>query len=324
MKGVTLAVRQTPSANSTPAILTRSTRKINENVALSLPLNADRAVTWSIAGGLDANLFSISANTLSLTARNYEDPEDSDQDNIYKVNIKAVDKWSNQANSEFTIKILNVIDFAIPVNTVAPTISGDVFTGNTLVLTSVGTWTGEPLPIYSYQWQRSNTDISGANSNSYVLVANDVGHLVSCIVIGTNATGSVNAISNFIGPIVDPDTVPDTFAFTDKTDADLNTLYQSDVFTMTGTNLPAQISISDGEYQINSGSWKSANSVVSNGSFIRVRNTSSSQHSNTITLTLTIGGISNTYSITTKDAPLFDSTSFTFDSSTRTMDESDA
>lgn len=321
MKGVTLAVRQTPSANSTPAILTRSTRKINENVALSLPLNADRAVTWSIAGGLDANLFSISANTLSLTARNYEDPEDSDQDNIYKVNIKAVDKWSNQANSEFTIKILNVIDFAIPINTVAPSISGDVFTGNTLVLTSVGTWGGEPLPTYSYQWQRSNTDISGANSTSYVLTANDVGSLISCIVIGTNSTGSVNAISNFIGPIVDPDTIPDAFTFTDKIDAQLSTSYESNAITVNGINNDAAISVTGGEYQINSESWTSTSGTVSLGDIVKVRGTSSSEYATVVNVVLTIGTVSDTFSITTKSQAFADSTDISIDSTEYTLDE---
>lgn len=42
---------------------------------------------------------------------------------------------------------------APPVNTVAPSITGDAEVGSTLTASS-GTWTGDPAPTYAYQWQR--------------------------------------------------------------------------------------------------------------------------------------------------------------------------
>jgi hypothetical protein len=53
------------------------------------------------------------------------------------------------------------------------------------------------LPItYTYQWLRNGSDISGATSSTYTLVAADSSNLVSCKVTATNTVGSANATSN--------------------------------------------------------------------------------------------------------------------------------
>jgi len=82
-----------------------------------------------------------------------------------------------------------------PVNTVAPVVSGTATFGQTLSTTN-GTWTGVPTPTFTYQWQRVTTNISGATSSTYVLVAADVGNTIRCVVTGTNAVSAVSANSN--------------------------------------------------------------------------------------------------------------------------------
>ena len=84
---------------------------------------------------------------------------------------------------------------AAPVNTVAPVVSGTATFGQTLSTTD-GTWTGVPTPTFTYQWQRVTTNISGATSSTYVLVAADVGNTVRCVVTATNAVSAVSANSN--------------------------------------------------------------------------------------------------------------------------------
>jgi hypothetical protein len=59
-----------------------------------------------------------------------------------------------------------------------------------------------PTPTYSYQWQRNGSTISGATSSTYVLVQDDVGTTVRCVVTATNAAGSTSANSNSTGTIV--------------------------------------------------------------------------------------------------------------------------
>jgi len=86
---------------------------------------------------------------------------------------------------------------AAPVNTVAPVVSGTATVGQTLTTTN-GTWTGAPAPTFTYQWQRVTTNISGATSSTYVLVAADAASTIRCVVKATNtiAPAGVTANSN--------------------------------------------------------------------------------------------------------------------------------
>lgn len=99
---------------------------------------------------------------------------------------------------------------AAPVNTAPPVITGDAEIGETLTTTD-GTWTGNPEPTYTYQWQRSSdgendwTAIEGATGATHTLVEDDKDQYIRCIVTGTNSEGSDSANSNVIGPIVDPE-----------------------------------------------------------------------------------------------------------------------
>lgn len=83
----------------------------------------------------------------------------------------------------------------IPVNSVAPVISGTVTTGSTLTSTT-GTWSNNPTS-YTYQWKRGGSNISSATNSTYVLVEADDGNDITCAVIGVNSAGNgVAATSN--------------------------------------------------------------------------------------------------------------------------------
>jgi hypothetical protein len=90
----------------------------------------------------------------------------------------------------------------IPVNTVAPVVSGTPTAGQTLS-TTTGTWSNSPT-AYSYAWSRDLISyISGATSSTYTLVAADYGKVIYSTVIATNATGSGAEVasSNGLGPV---------------------------------------------------------------------------------------------------------------------------
>jgi hypothetical protein len=85
---------------------------------------------------------------------------------------------------------------AMPVNAVAPAITGTPTVGQTLSV-SDGTWTNSPTG-FTYQWKRGAAAISGANAASYLLVSGDNLNNVSCDVTATNAAGSATATSNSV------------------------------------------------------------------------------------------------------------------------------
>ena len=96
------------------------------------------------------------------------------------------------------------------------------------------------------------------------------------------------------------DTTPDPYSLLDQTGIALNTLTTSNTVTVTGIEAPAAVSITGGEYEINGGgAWTVAPGTVVNGNSIRVRQTSSSSPTTMTDTVLTIGGVSDTFSVTT-------------------------
>lgn len=100
------------------------------------------------------------------------------------------------------------------------------------------------------------------------------------------------------------DTMPNAFAFTAQTDAARSSVVTSNAVTVSGIDAPAPISVTGGEYQIGSGSWTTANGTVTNGQSVRVRLTSSSSYNTVATATLTVGGVSDAFSVTTLAEPV--------------------
>jgi hypothetical protein len=84
-----------------------------------------------------------------------------------------------------------------PVNTVAPALSGTFAEGQT-VTCSTGTWTGNPVPTYTYQWYVDGVAESGATSDSLVIPSTAKGKSLYCRVTATNTAGSANADSNTV------------------------------------------------------------------------------------------------------------------------------
>jgi hypothetical protein len=89
---------------------------------------------------------------------------------------------------------------APPVSTAAPTIKGSARVGTKLT-ESDGTWTGNPAPTLTRQWNRCNgagnkcSKIAGATGSSYTVRSQDVGQTIRVVVTAVNASGSVSATS---------------------------------------------------------------------------------------------------------------------------------
>jgi hypothetical protein len=96
----------------------------------------------------------------------------------------------------------------VPSNVTAPTIAGTATQGETLTVTSTGTWTYSP-GSFLYQWTRDGSPIGSATSTTYLLDAADVGALIRCEVTAVNAAGSSTPEpSNALGPVAASGTAP--------------------------------------------------------------------------------------------------------------------
>lgn len=99
--------------NAAPVITSASSVEVLENSSDGYRIEADDpdgdALTYSIVGGEDAALFVIEGDpdfVTFLNPPNFEIPEDSDQDNVYEVQLEASD---GQASAQILVSV-NVLD----------------------------------------------------------------------------------------------------------------------------------------------------------------------------------------------------------------------
>lgn len=101
---------------------------------------------------------------------------------------------------------------------------------------------------------------------------------------------------------------PNAFSFTHQSDAVMNTVVASNTITVSGISVATPISIdactsTSCEYRIDAGLWRSDASMVNNGDTVQVRQMASDNYVTQTSLTLTIGDMTETFSVTTEAAP---------------------
>jgi hypothetical protein len=94
-----------------------STIKINENLTFikKIEIEDESKLTVTLLGK-DANKFNYNVNTQELSLVNpadFENPHDTNKDNILKLSIEATDSYFNHSTKEFLVQILDV-DETIP------------------------------------------------------------------------------------------------------------------------------------------------------------------------------------------------------------------
>ena len=119
------------------------------------------------------------------------------QTTVYAFTVAAVNAIGQGPSSARSI---NIYTPTIPLNTVAPSISGTSTVRGALTCTT-GTWTSSLTITYSYQWKKGITDI-GTNTNTYSPVLADFGVAnITCIVTATSTAGAAYSTSNTIANI---------------------------------------------------------------------------------------------------------------------------
>jgi hypothetical protein len=83
-----------------------------------------------------------------------------------------------------------------PINTVPPNLTFTTASPGKAVSCMPGTWTGDPVPTYKYQWQADGADLIQAVTSVHTVTLADVGKVLTCVVTATNTNGSASAVSN--------------------------------------------------------------------------------------------------------------------------------
>lgn len=125
----------------------------------------------------------------------------------------------------------------------------------------------------------------------------------------TNTTLNIGGVSDTFTSItrgaVVLDGTPDAFAFVDVTGVARGSVQVSNAIVVRGIDTDAQISVVGGEYSIgcDAGTFGNAQSTIRNGQSVCVRHTAAESYEAVVGTTLTIGGVSDTFSSTTGADP---------------------
>ena len=103
------------NVNEQPSFTSAATASVNENdssfayTATATDVDAADSLTYSISGGADAAAFTLNGASLGfIAAANYESPADSNQDNIYEVELQVTDVGGLSDYLDLQISVVNV------------------------------------------------------------------------------------------------------------------------------------------------------------------------------------------------------------------------
>jgi hypothetical protein len=125
-----------------------------------------------------------------------------------------------------------------------------------------------------------------------------------------NTSATANTATVTVGSVSDNwsvttiDITPNAFSFNDVTGVNLNTLTTSNTITISGIDTPTSVSVSgtgSPQISINGGGWTTSG-TISNGQSLAVRLTSANAYSSTYSATVTAGGVSDVWYVTTRAA----------------------
>ena len=206
--------------NSVPVFSSSSIFSVDENVrsvgtvVASDEDSQDSVTGYVVSGGVDGALFSItSGGVLSFkSAPNYENPSDSDGDNVYVGVVTVTSGTGSRVQTATQTIRVGVIDVNEPNSpaTGKPVISGVVAVGESLFADVSGVRDLNGLPdSFVYQWVRvdngSEEDISGATRAIYNVVLADAGKKLKVKVsfIDVNGYSEDSLASDFTGAVLD-------------------------------------------------------------------------------------------------------------------------
>ena len=235
-----------------------------DQLDLSLNTNVSGADLRDIVSGNNALTIQISASGGGGS--------DSTPDTFNFTDQSGVAKNQFIVSSQITISGIDVV-------TAIRVVDGEYSINNTAFSNAVGSVVN-----------RNSVRVRHTSASTQLTTVNTT-LTIGGVVDSFSSTTAVNA------PI---DNQPDTFGFTDVDSVVRSSIQTSNGVTISGIDTASAISITGGQYSTNGQFFTSNTSTVVNGNTVRVRHTASSSAATRTDTTLTIGGISDTFSSITE------------------------
>jgi hypothetical protein len=267
-----------------------------------LTLASNSSVTYTITGMLDpaaacGSTITNSANADFGSGSTFLDPDQTNNDGSVSSTVTcAVTLVANPGSRSFGPQTVGVPSTAATI-----TVTGT----NGALISNVAT-TGD----FTQSNDCSSALTAGTSCTiQVVFTPASEGSLNGTLVITSSAVSSPTVVT-LSG--TGTNSIPDPFSFMALSNVDPSTVQSSNAITVTGTNVPTTISVSAGaEYSINGGAYTSTPGVVSPGAQVTVRLTSSAAWSTQVSAVLTVGGVTSTFSVTTKPQPQLENVTVT-------------
>jgi|GEM_PF-1308315 len=168
-------------------------------------------------------------------------------------------------------------------------------------ITIAGINTATPISITGGQYSINNSDFTSAagtviNGQS-VTIRLTTTTTTSTATVASLTIGGVSADFNALTASLD--TTPDSFSFTSVGNAALNSSVTSNAITVSGLAAAAAITVDNGQYSIDGGPFTNSVGTVTNGQTITIKVITSPQPNTGILSTVTIGGVGESFTVTT-------------------------
>jgi len=205
--------------------------------------------------------------------------------------LKVTDADGNIASDIMYLQI----EEANPLPTVDAGENQSVQLGESITITGTA---NDDSAIAGYEWKEGSTSL--ANTVSFTYTPNSIGTKTLTLIV-TDDDGATASDTMEVEVTEAPNNIPDAFTFTDATEVEPRSEQQANI-TVSGINTPAIISIVNGNYTLDGGTtWTNEEATVTNGTIVVVRHYASGEYETSVNTTLTIGGVSDTFTSTTRE-----------------------
>ena len=279
--------------NGTGGWVTSANVSLNDTIQARMYSSPNYSTTVSTV--LTLGTFSEDTDTWSVTTRAADEEPNTPQ---LGDNPPVTDPGTTKYSAIWTITGMD----PAPATALATTTNGGTFQVN-----GTGDWV-------------NSASVSGGNTIQVRLTAS-VAYSTS---VSTILTVGGQSSAPFIVTTRDADVTPNDFTFIDENNVPLNTFKLSNIITVASVEIPVPVTVSGGSYTKNGGAYTTVTGSAQNGDYFQVAHTSSGSYSTATNTTLTIGGVSDTYTTTTLAEILpDDEVGFTPVSGSYTIDSTD-